>query len=71
MHRENVESSMILSIGYESSTSTLEIEFKNGGSIWQYFSVPETLFHELISATSIGKFFLANIKNQYSESRVG
>lgn len=71
MQRENVESSMILSIGYESSTSTLEIEFKNGGAIWQYFSVPESLFHELKSAASIGKFFLANIKNQYSESRVG
>jgi hypothetical protein len=71
MQREYVESSMILSIGYESATSTLEIEFKNGGSVWQYFDVPESLFYELKSAVSIGKFFLASIKNQYSESRVG
>jgi len=62
---------MILSIGYDALVSTLEIEFKNGGAIWQYFNVPENLFHELKSAASLGKFFLASIKNQYSESRVG
>lgn len=71
MQREYVESSMILSIGYESSESTLEIEFKNGGAIWQYFEVPENLLYELKSAGSIGKFFIANIQNQYRESRVG
>lgn len=71
MEREYVTSSMIISIGYEPALSTLEIEFKNGGSIWQYFDVPENIVYDLKSAVSIGKYFLANIKNQYRESRVG
>jgi hypothetical protein len=71
MEREYVESSMIASVGYDSLSSTLEIEFKNGGAVWQYFDISENTYHELRSAGSVGKFFLGNIKGQYSESRVG
>jgi uncharacterized protein YuzE len=71
MNREYVQSSMITSIGYDPSTSILEIEFKNGGSIWQYFDVPENVYHDMRSDGSIGKYFIANIKGQYTESRVG
>ena len=70
MNREYVESSMISSFGFDSSTSTLEVEFKNG-AIWQYFDVPESTFYEMQSAGSCGKFFNANIKDQYAESQVG
>jgi hypothetical protein len=69
MERQNVNSSMATSVGYDSTTSTLEIEFK-AGEIWQYFDVPENVYNEMMSG-SIGKYFLANIKNQYRESRVG
>jgi len=70
MDREYVESSMIRSYGFDSSTSTLEVEFNNG-AIWQYFDVTESLYYEMKSAGSCGKFFNANIKEQYSESQVG
>ena len=36
MERDYVESTMIRSYGFDSSTSTLEVEFNNG-AIWQYF----------------------------------
>lgn len=68
MEREYVESSMIRSFGFENST--LEIEF-NSGAIWQYFDVPENVYYEMKSASSCGKFFHANIKGQYAESRIG
>ncbi|PKP29955.1 MAG: KTSC domain-containing protein [Bacteroidetes bacterium HGW-Bacteroidetes-17] len=68
MEREYVESSMIRSFGFE--ISTLEIEFKSG-AIWQYFDVPESVYYEMKVASSCGKFFLSNIKGQYSESQVG
>lgn len=71
MSREYVQSSIITSIGYDSSTSTLEIEFKKGGAIWQYFDVPENRYYEMMGSDSKGKYFLANIKNQYTELRVG
>lgn len=70
MEREIVSSSMISSLGHDGSASILEVEFKNGGAVWQYFDVPESTYYELRSASSIGKYFLANIKGQYSESRI-
>lgn len=70
MERDYVESSMITSFGYDATISTLEIEFKNG-AVWQYFDVPESVYYEMKSADSCGKFFHENIKGQYSESQVG
>jgi len=70
MERENVHSSMIASFGYESDTSTLEIEFKSG-VVWQYYDVPENVYYDMKNSGSLGKYFHANIKGQYGESQVG
>ena len=70
MDRDYVESSMITSFGFDPSISTLEIEFKSG-VVWQYFDVPESIYYEMKSASSCGKFFHASIKGQYAESQVG
>lgn len=70
MNRDSVNSSMIASIGYETSSSTLEIEF-NSGTVWQYFDVPENVYYDMTNSGSLGNFFNTNIKGQYSESRVG
>jgi len=71
MERTPVESSNLASIGYDSSTGTLEIEFKSGGAVWQYYDFPEHKWNEFEYAESHGKYFHANIKNQYREARVG
>lgn len=70
MERKIVESSNLASIGYDGSTGTLEIEFKSG-AIWQYYDFPEHLWSEFEYAESHGKYFNANIKNQYRDGRVG
>jgi len=70
MNRESVQSSMITSLGYEPDTSTLEIEFSSTGAVWQYYEVPENVYHEMLSG-SLGQYFHANIKGQYTESPVG
>jgi hypothetical protein len=70
MEREYVQSSMIRSFGFDSSSSTLEVEF-NRGVVWQYFDVPESTYYEMKSAGSCGKFFNAHIKDKYAESQVG
>jgi len=70
MDRKNIDSSMIRGIGYDTDNSTLEIEF-NSGAVWQYFDFPESSWYEFDASDSKGKFFLRDIKNQYSESRVG
>lgn len=71
MDRKYVESSMITSIGYDASQAILEVEFKTNGQVWQYFDVPEYIWYEMESAPSVGKYFHANIRGAYSESRVG
>lgn len=70
MDRQNIESSMIRSIGYDANNSTLEIEF-NSGAVWQYFDFPESIWYEFEASESQGKYFHREIKNRYSESRVG
>lgn len=64
MERTPVSSSTVASIGYDKSTSTLEVEFNNG-SIYQYYSVPEDTYVALINASSHGKYLNQNIKRQY------
>ena len=70
MKRENVQSSMIASIGYEADTSILEVEF-NSGAIWQYYDVPESIYYDMTNSGSLGKFFHSNIKGHYREVQVG
>lgn len=69
MEREMVDSSTVLSIGYEPTSSTLEVEFKNGG-VYQYYNVPESIYQQLMASDSKGKFMNAYIKPAYPCSRV-
>jgi hypothetical protein len=71
MIRYPVSSSDIASVGYETSTSTLEVEFHSGG-IYKYFEVPEQHFLALTSGSgSVGRYLNAQIKGRYRYQRVG
>jgi hypothetical protein len=54
MTRIHVTSSNVESVGYDTGTQTLEVEFKNG-YIYQYFDVPETIYQQMIQADSAGE----------------
>ena len=69
MNRQSVTSSNIASIGYDTSSQTLEIEFLNG-SVYQYFDVPQHVYNGLMSADSHGQFLAQNIKGVYRYSKV-
>lgn len=63
-------SSNIASIGYDSISQTLEVEFLNG-LIYQYYDVPEALYEGLMAADSHGKYLNEYIKKGgYSYARV-
>jgi hypothetical protein len=68
MDREPVSSSTVISVGYEPSSSTLEVEFRNG--IYQYYNVPESIYQEMMASDSVGKFLHSYIKPAYSCSKV-
>lgn len=69
MNRVQVSSSNIASIGYDHDGQVLEVEFLNG-AVYQYYSVPEYVFDELMSASSHGSYLSKNIKGTYSYSQV-
>jgi len=62
MDRTPVQSSNLASVGYEPETSTLEVQFLNGG-IYQYYGIPCDIFEGLMAAGSKGSFFQQNIRN--------
>lgn len=47
----------------------LEIAFHSGG-LYQYFNVPESVFHGLMAASSKGRYFHAHIRDRYRYQRI-
>lgn len=71
MDREIINSEMILSFGYDPGMGILEIEFRKGGTVWQYYEFSEISWNEFYNSESRGRYFLQNIKGRYREARVG
>lgn len=61
MERIPVSSSDIASVGYDTASMVLEIEFRTG-SVYQYFQVPLDIYRGLLSAASHGRYFDVYIK---------
>lgn len=62
MHRIPVESSNLATVGF--ANGVLEIEFKHGG-VYQYFNVPTSVYEDLMTAESKGKYFHQFIRDKY------
>ena len=69
MNRQHVSSSNIRSIGYDSVSQTLEIEFNSGG-IYQYFNVSKSIYDALMLASSHGSFFSRHIKDKFGWTKI-
>ncbi len=69
MIRLSIQSSNISSIGYDTVTATLEVEFTSH-DVYQYFSVPAHLYEALIHAQSHGQFLNDNIRYHYRYQKV-
>jgi hypothetical protein len=66
MERIAVDSSNVVSVGYDEGT--LEVEFNSG--IYCYYDVPEYIFEELMASDSKGSYLHRNVKNSYSYEQV-
>lgn len=64
MDRILVNSSNLVSVGYNSDDKTLEVEFQSG-NVYKYFDVPESVYQSLMTADSKGEFFHDNILKEY------
>jgi len=69
MDRLPVKSSNIAAIGYDSTSKTLEVEFKTGAA-YQYQNVPSSVVRALRKAQSIGGYFSKQIKSNYEGKKL-
>ncbi|HVX09367.1 KTSC domain-containing protein [Humibacter sp.] len=69
MKRTPVSSSVLVSVGYDDETNTLELEF-HGGAIYRYFEVQPIVHSELLAADSLGGYFARHIRDQYPYEQV-
>jgi hypothetical protein len=67
--RVTVESRTVTTAGYDDRSSTMELEFVDGG-VYRYFVVPRSVFDALLAADSIGRFFHDHIRGVYPFTRI-
>ncbi len=68
MNRQFVSSSRISSVGWENNT--LEVQFKNGGAIYQYYDVSKDEYIHFINSSSLGSA-LSRLDKVHRYQRVG
>ena len=61
MKRENVNSSVLKSVGYDKKNRTLETELLNN-TLYEYYQVDYEEYKNLIEASSLGKYYNQVIK---------
>lgn len=61
MKRENVESSVLKSVGYDEDKKVLETELVNS-SLYEYYNVPASEYTNLMESASLGKYYNKHIK---------
>lgn len=63
------DSSNIIMVEYDSKHYTLRISFKEG-SVYEYENVERSLFGDLVSWPSVGKFFQSYLRNQHDSKKI-
>ena len=69
MYRQDVQSSNIRSVGYDTKSQLLEVEF-NGGEIYEYYLVPSDTYEGLMEADSKGRYHHRQIRDKFEYKRV-
>jgi hypothetical protein len=64
-----VESSSLASVGYDSASRTLDVEFRKG-SVYRYFEVLPSIYQSLLKAPSMGRFFVTQVRDRFPYTRL-
>jgi hypothetical protein len=65
MHRQPLDSTAIVSAGYDAASQQLEIEFRNG-RVYRYLGVPQGVYDFLLRARSKGGFVNRMVDGHYA-----
>lgn len=63
--KQNVYSTMVSSVGYDSDRNELLVTWKKSGKTSAYKGVPEELALQLANAPSVGRMVIDEIKDFY------
>ncbi len=66
---QSVDSSLIGRIGYDAESETLAVQMCNSLDVYHYADVPQAVANEFLAAESKGRYFVENIKGQYTTTR--
>lgn len=69
VERVAVESSSIVSVGYDASARSLELEFTSGG-VYRYVDVPPQIHAALMASASKGRFVNLEIRDRFRVEQV-
>jgi hypothetical protein len=64
MNIQEVESSVIASVGHDADRDVLEVRFRSG-RVYNYRAVPADVYAALLAAESIGRYFNEVIRVRY------
>ena len=64
MRVATVESTTLATVGYDQAHQLLQLEFRSR-AVYQYFSVPSTVYESLLDAPSKGRYFNETIRGRY------
>jgi len=64
-----VTSTTVSGLGYDETSSTLEVHFTNGGA-YQYLDVPPAVFADFMHAPSKGRYLNYTVKSGYRYVRL-
>ena len=65
-----VESSALAKVAYDSQRAILLVEFRNG-SVYQYRTVPQQVYQDLLRADSTGVYFNRHIRTIFPHKILG
>lgn len=69
MNRTPVTSSNIKSVGYDPAKKILEVEFHDL-SVYHYLNVPQSVYTDLMRASSHGSYLARYVKGVYSYQKI-
>jgi hypothetical protein len=69
MQLQSVNSDQIYAIGYDDAIESLVIVFQNH-RVYQFFEVPQAVYHELLRADSKDQYMQASVIGQYAYAQL-
>jgi hypothetical protein len=70
IERKGVSSTCLRNTGYDPENKTLDLEFRKGGAVYEYFDVPKRTHTGLRKASSVGRYFNKHVRNEFDFRKI-